>query len=62
MYKDVHFSSRAPTQAEAKIVVAVVGVVVVAICTSSVIRIIVPAAAAFDTIITGRSTFFCPYR
>ena len=47
---------------QAKIVVAVVGIVVVPIRTSGVVCIVVPAAAAFDAVITGSSTFFYPYR
>ena len=47
---------------QAQIVVAVVRVVVVPIGTSGVIRIILPAATAFDAVRTGISTFFCPYR
>ena len=47
---------------QAQIVVTVVRVVVVPIGTSGVIRIILPAATAFDAVRTGISTFFCPYR
>ena len=47
---------------QAQIVVTVVRVVVVPIGTSGVIRIILPAATAFDAVRTGNSTFFCPYR
>ena len=43
-------------QPQAKIVVAVVGIVVVPIRTSGVVCIVVPAAAAFDTVRTGSST------
>ena len=50
------------SQPQAQIVVAVVRVVVVPIGTSGVIRIILPAATAFDAVRTGISTFFCPYR
>ena len=49
-------SSRAQGQPQAKIVVAIVWVVVVPIRTSGVIRIVVPAATAFDTVRTGSST------
>ena len=62
MYTDVHFSSGATSQPKAKIVVAVVGVVVVPFTDDAVLRVIVPAAAAFDAVITGSGTFFCPYR
>jgi len=47
---------------KAKIVVAVVGLVVVPFTDDAVLRVIVPAAAAFDAVITGSSTFFYPYR
>ena len=40
------------SQPQAKIVVAIVWVVVVPIRTSGVIRVILPAAAAFDTVLT----------
>ena len=47
---------------QVKIVVPVVGVVVVPIGTSGVVRIVVPAATAFDAVRTGSIAFFCPYR
>ena len=52
----------ATSHTHAKIVVAIVRVVVVPIGTSGVIRVIVPAAAAYDAVITGSSARFCPYR
>ena len=72
MYTDVHFSSgtvhtvcvssRGARPAASQDRCCSVGIVVVPIRTSGVIRIILPAATAFDTVRTGSSTFFCPYR
>ena len=44
------------SQPQAKIVVALVGIVVVPIRTSSVIRVVVPATAAFDAVNARRAT------
>ena len=57
MYKDVHFSSRAPSQAEAKIEVPVARVAVKPKAYSAVLRAIVPAAAAYDVLRTGSVPF-----
>ena len=44
------------SQPKAKIVVAVVGVVVVPFTDDTVLRVIVPTTSAFDAVITGSST------
>ena len=49
-------SSRPASQAEAKIVVPVVRTVVVPFAYSAVVRVVVPAAAAFNTVSTRRTT------
>ncbi len=54
MVHTICVSSRAPSQAEAKIVVPVVRTVVVPFAYSAVVRVVVPAAAAFNTVSTRR--------
>ena len=61
MYTDVHFSSGATSHTKAKIVVAFVRTVVVPFTDDAVLRVIVPAAAAFDAVRTG-APLLSPYR
>ena len=56
MYTDVHFSSGATSQPKAKSVGAVVGVGVVPCTDDAVLRVIVPATAAFDAVNARRAT------
>ena len=54
MVHTICVSSRAPSQAEAKIVVPVVRTVVVPFAYSAVVRVVVPTAATFDAVSTRR--------
>ena len=62
MYTDVHFSSGATSQPKAKKDKAVVGVAVVPITDDAAPRVIAPATAAYDAVITGCSTLRVNYK